>query len=164
MTEDNRLLLHFNNLSSSTNDISLPRSLSTDYSPIIPYDIVKPFSFPSLSSWEGNVGNSGLYRLSLRWANFHHPSDPSILVCRQLHYLVTFPFSSAIHYLHPNSSSFMPICNPVTVIPISYNKSLINKIVWNSVSQPPGRGPRSAVRYRALASIMPGRERFSWNW
>jgi hypothetical protein len=46
MTEDNRLLLHFNNPSSSTNDISLLPSLSTDNSPIIPYDIVKPFSLP----------------------------------------------------------------------------------------------------------------------
>jgi hypothetical protein len=29
---------------------------------------------------------------------------------------------------------------------------------YTSVTQPPGRGP-----YRPLASIIPGRERFSWN-
>jgi len=33
-------------------------------------------------------------------------------------------------------------------------------VIYTSVSQPPGR---AAARYRALASIIPGLEKFSWN-
>jgi hypothetical protein len=90
MTEDNRLLLHFNNPSSSTNDISL---LTFSFYRLFSHHSLRycqTFQPPLIIIVRGNVGSGGLYRVSLLCANFHHPSDPSILVVyRQLHYLAT---------------------------------------------------------------------------
>jgi len=47
---------------------------------------------------------------------------------------------------------------PVIVLDIS----LIEVIRRDS--RPVFLNRRAAARYRALASIIPGRERFSWNW